>query len=337
MKQTAPQRHANLSLPARASRLYRDMDYASKAYGVGWPYMLRRLRGPLRARGFKGSEALTFGLLNPRIPESTLAATITKHRLTRIQARVNPSGLVALTEHKVVFYAYCDARRLPVPRFYGLSSKPVGYSADGRPLVTADDWRTLAATLPDEFVAKPSQGVYGHGFRIFRRDGAAFVDHDGGRHRPEDLGSATMTDPTYGSFVLQDRLQDHPDLARLSGTANLQTVRLVTWVRENGEVAIPLCVLNVIAGDSVVDNYDRGRTGNLLSLVDPAKGTLEGGIGPSLVDRKFLSGSADGSDGDYFEVIKNGTQAGMPPYLGTLDKNRIWSLVSYIRSIQSKK
>jgi cytochrome c oxidase cbb3-type subunit 2 len=60
----------------------------------------------------------------------------------------------------------------------------------------------------------------------------------------------------------------------------------------------------------------------------------EGGIGPGVADRTFLNNSADGSDGDYFEVIKNGTQAGMPPYSGTLDKNKIWSLVSYIRSIQ---
>ena len=63
----------------------------------------------------------------------------------------------------------------------------------------------------------------------------------------------------------------------------------------------------------------------------------KGGIGPSLADRKFLSGPGDGSDGDYFNVIQNGTQAGMPPFSSTLDKNKTWSLVAYIRSLQQKK
>ena len=63
----------------------------------------------------------------------------------------------------------------------------------------------------------------------------------------------------------------------------------------------------------------------------------EGGIGPSLSDRKFLGRTADGSDGEYFTVIQNGTQAGMPPYASNLDKNKMWSLVSYIRSIQGNK
>lgn len=61
-----------------------------------------------------------------------------------------------------------------------------------------------------------------------------------------------------------------------------------------------------------------------------------GGIGPSVADGKFLARDTDGSDGDYFDAIQNGTQSGMPPFSSTLDKNKIWSLVSYIRSLQEK-
>jgi mono/diheme cytochrome c family protein len=52
-------------------------------------------------------------------------------------------------------------------------------------------------------------------------------------------------------------------------------------------------------------------------------------------------------DDDYFEVINNGTQpggvedgrterGGMPPFKQTLDKDKIWALVAYIRSLQEK-
>jgi len=73
-----------------------------------------------------------------------------------------------------------------------------------------------------------------------------------------------------------------------------------------------------------------------------------GGIGPSLADKEFLYVAGDVPDDDYFEVIDKGTQAGMvedgrtakggmPSYSGTLGKDKIWSVVAYIRSIQSKK
>ena len=73
----------------------------------------------------------------------------------------------------------------------------------------------------------------------------------------------------------------------------------------------------------------------------------KGGIGPSLVDNEFLYVAGDVPDDDYFEIIHNGTQpgmvedgrtakGGMPPFKGTLDKDKIWSVVAYIRSLQGK-
>jgi cytochrome c oxidase cbb3-type subunit 2 len=74
----------------------------------------------------------------------------------------------------------------------------------------------------------------------------------------------------------------------------------------------------------------------------------QGGIGPSLIDNMFLYIGGDMPDDDYFEIINNGTQpgmvedgrtakGGMPSYSSTLEKNKIWALVSYIRSLQGKK
>lgn len=76
-------------------------------------------------------------------------------------------------------------------------------------------------------------------------------------------------------------------------------------------------------------------------------GAGEGGIGPSVKDKVFLSKQGDASDGVYYSVVEKGTEAGavidgrsakggMPPFGGTLDRNKIWSLVSYMRSLQDK-
>jgi cytochrome c oxidase cbb3-type subunit 2 len=62
----------------------------------------------------------------------------------------------------------------------------------------------------------------------------------------------------------------------------------------------------------------------------------KGGIGPCLTDASWLNIAGDISDGRIYEIIANGTLSGMPPYANQLDKDKIWSLVSYIRHIQHK-
>jgi len=72
----------------------------------------------------------------------------------------------------------------------------------------------------------------------------------------------------------------------------------------------------------------------------------KGGIGPSLADDVFFRVKGDLPDDDYFEVINNGIEPGMVeegrvakdnmPSFKSLGKNKIWSLVAYIRSLQGK-
>jgi cytochrome c oxidase cbb3-type subunit 2 len=62
----------------------------------------------------------------------------------------------------------------------------------------------------------------------------------------------------------------------------------------------------------------------------------KGGIGPSLQDNVWLGKEGDISDGKLFSIISDGTQAGMPPFGKQIDKNGIWSIVSYIRTLQKK-
>ncbi|MBI5741675.1 MAG: cytochrome-c oxidase, cbb3-type subunit II [Nitrospirae bacterium] len=74
----------------------------------------------------------------------------------------------------------------------------------------------------------------------------------------------------------------------------------------------------------------------------------EGDIGPDLTDDVFLYAEGDLPDNDYFEIINNGTTAGiveegrrakggMPAYKDVLSKDAIWSVIAYIRSLQEKK
>jgi len=60
----------------------------------------------------------------------------------------------------------------------------------------------------------------------------------------------------------------------------------------------------------------------------------EGGIGISLKDNIWLGKEGDISDGKLYSIIVDGTPGGMPPFGTQIDKNGIWSLVSYIRALK---
>jgi hypothetical protein len=206
------------------------------------------------------------------------------------QRHFNPSSWRALTEDKNVFYAYCAAVKLPVPALYAIFDVPNGWSSTGKILHERKDWeRFFDEHLPDEFVVKPAEGVYGLGVNVYRRMAEGFQDVNGVNRTASALYEALRSDARYRRFVIQERLYNHADLVGLSGTTALQTARLVTWVRTDGEVEIYLTFLKIIVGTGATDNYDYGRAGNLKANISVENGTL----GPALA----------GADGLGFRVV----------------------------------
>ena len=71
-----------------------------------------------------------------------------------------------------------------------------------------------------------------------------------------------------------------------------------------------------------------------------------GGIGPSLVEKKFLGQPGYGTDGEYFAIIASGSEAkkdigrpgqpegGMEAYAAQLPPEAVWRIVSWIRAQQ---
>lgn len=269
-------------VPGRGMRLFRDLRQGVRRYRTDWVSMLRRIAYLHAHGGFTAREALQEGLLDTRVPESALAGTVSKRTLVRLQRRINPVQFDCLTEDKGIFYTYCGAKGLPIPRLFGIAARPTGFTAEGCPLRDQADWQAFVAGLPAEFVVKPSQGVYGWGVEIFRREAGGFVGSASGRHSEESMGAAFFTDPRYATFVIQERLVAHPDLRDLSGTPYLQTLRMVTDVDDQGASRVVHASLRIIAGAAVVDNYANGSNGNLCCLVDLADGTLDLplGVGP---------------------------------------------------------
>ncbi len=227
--------------------------------------------------GFLPDEAARLGLLQQ--PAGVERRYVSKRQLVARQRALNHPSFQELTEDKAIFYAFCTRSGLAVPRLLAVFlAAASGVAWEGRPLEGEADWvEFFARECPDEFVVKPSRGVYG--------EGILFIDKRAPGFSAAALYRRLRHDRTYSSFVVQECLANHPDLQSLCPSRGLQTCRVITFVRPDMGVDVLMAYLKPIGGDNRIDNHNSGRTGNLLCPIDVRSGTLgrlmtvtEGGV-----------------------------------------------------------
>jgi len=230
-------------------------------------------------RGFSPGEVLLSGLLDPaRCGEER--RLVSKREMVRIQQRLNPHESILNVEDKDRFYRRCEELGLAAPRLYAvLEPGRPGWTREGVSPRTRAEWVAhLDRALPEWFVVKPVAGVYGRGLTIYVRDEGGFRDHDGGRVDAGQLYDSLASNARFERWLIQERLVNHSDLVRLTGTRALMTLRLDTLAVEERVVLVDAS-LKVVTGDGVVDNFQGGTSGNLDVVIDTRRGILRDGLG----------------------------------------------------------
>lgn len=262
---TVEQLLALATATARASRAYR-------ASPIG---IVRRARRARSVGGYEYDEALRVGLLAPRAPSDAYSLRTSKHATLEAQRRINHEALSSLTEEKAIFYRLLEALELPAPRLFGIIGPGTGWGRGVGVVADRATFERWLEGLPGDLVVKPSAGVHGKGVRVIRREGGRLVAIGEGPISPGELHEAMTTDPDYALWVVQERLRNSPEVARLGSSETLQTTRIVTVVHPDGSTSVVQCLLKLAAEGAAIDNYRGGGTGNCLVDVDP-----DGRLGP---------------------------------------------------------
>jgi hypothetical protein len=227
-----------------------------------------------KQRLFAPHEIRFFALLNPRLGEADLARIVSKEELVRVQVRLNPAAARHLTEDKTHFRLHCTKAGLPVPQVAAVLD-PAG--ADDPDVAVLRDVPALDAFLRsagfDKLIFKPVNGVNGEGITRIERRNEGWLDTDG---KPTDAGKLAekAARSGYGRWMLQQFVERHPELRRLSRTGALQTIRAVTAIDDSGEVRLLATRLRLVCGDVPFDNFNYGSTGNVIANVDVDEGRI---------------------------------------------------------------
>jgi hypothetical protein len=264
----------------RAVEILRCLTRAHASYGTGYGALAVRFVDLYRSRKYSISEIAYLDLLNPRLTKDDLDRRQSKEQQLKLQLAINPREYRSLAANKAIFDLYCRRAGLAIPRWFGTFA--IAPESDGS--TRRESARNYAAALlgratAGHLIVKPVDGVYGEAVTGLRVDGQRFIDDNGRPCSAEEVYDRLDGGSKYQSYLIQERLVAHSEIAGLTGTRRLQTVRMVTYVTDEGTVVIGCCQLKIVVGESTVDNFQNGRTGNLIGDIPGASGVLSGVIG----------------------------------------------------------
>lgn len=297
--------HRLLSVPARAWQLVKllsdpltrqRISLAAKEYDSStWTILVRIVKLFLAAR-FHPNESLSTGLANPNKPFDDHHFHFSSEQLHGLQMSVN-SPMTAMCRDKLLFHTYCHNYGLPVPQLLGVLSRYGSRSANGHAL---DDFEELLAfvrnILPPTFIAKPRGGNMGRGVQLSGTKAGKDGDIS-----PELLARNLSELATREDFLLEQRLEAHPDICTLTGTDAISSVRVVSMVPYQGAPQVLSAYFRVITHDAITDNISHaegdGYSGNILAYPNIDTGVVESaflpksnGVDRTLIDTHPLTG-----------------------------------------------
>lgn len=157
---------------------------------------------------------------------------------------------LALARDKFIFYQYCKSLGMPYPQTIGLVSKGEVSWYNGEKM----DFMSLESILDKSFdgFCKEVNGESGKGAFCLKAENGRLLDRDKEislNELRERVGNAT--------FIIQEKLKNHPDIDAVYDKS-LNTIKLITFLNDDGTVDFFDAFMRFGSGGSFVDNASQG-------------------------------------------------------------------------------
>lgn len=229
--------------------------------------------GPVYARKSLGIGARNFSLYSlADAPRHTWFDYLANQPLKDRYATFTTKEARVVADDKIAFYEHCREHGIATANIVALiTSLPRPANSTIAHLYSS---QALAkALVPGAYFVKPSNGSHGEG-TFSLTVGASDVQWMGKRGTfDEFLAYCTTALSPGGSLIVQPKLVNHDDIRNITQAKGLSTIRVVTFRQRDGIKAAAAC-LRIVVGDSEIDSFSHGTSGNLLAAVDMDSGRL---------------------------------------------------------------
>lgn len=241
------------------------------------PSDLHLLWGPIHARTRLGIGAKMFSLYSlAQVPRSTWGDYMINEPLKLRYAKITSLEARRLADDKVLFHDHCVAHGVATAPILALVTQRPN---DGTPIRHIYSAQALAEVLtPGDYFLKPSDGSHGKGnFSLsVREDGLRWSGQHGSF--ADFLAWCDAILKPASALILQPKLLNHSAIRAITHAQGLSTIRVVTF-RKGEDIDIVAGCLRIVVGESEVDNFSHGESGNLVAGVDVDNGRLITAIG----------------------------------------------------------
>src|SRR5690606_4372811 len=125
------------------------------------------------------------------------------------------------------------------------------------------------------FVIKPSRSLFGKGVKVFSNNNDVLTDSADEPITCREIASGILDEREYDCLMVQERLRNHEAFSTVGNSDDLQTLRLISFVDETGRPQILASFLKLIRGKNTTDNWEGGRSGNLILSLNSESGRPE--------------------------------------------------------------
>ncbi|SLN52514.1 hypothetical protein ROA7450_02641 [Roseovarius albus] len=246
-------------------------------------------RQQIRDAGFDDYEIDFYGLIDKT--EGEIFSYLSNYFcFTQFIDKLNGSQKEILKD-KVAAQYFLNGSGINTPQLIGVWHPVFGMTGDGRSMTTIAQFSSellnfLKDSDPLEVIFKPRAGDCGEGvvggtfLKSATNDVVAMIAGEPYSVEKFFAGLPDISGDASQGWVVQVKVQQHPDMARLN-PSSLNTVRALTFVpllqdgsAEGTSVKLDHVRLRVGRSDSIIDNWSKG---GLLIEIDRDSGTLKQG------------------------------------------------------------
>lgn len=254
-----------------------------------WRQLFEIFRLRMKPNKIKAAEYYGYRLFRPELTFEGKRSFIGSWTRDQIYAPNDPRQ-AEIANLKLRAYELFEREGLAHPRLRAVVSGTTSYP-DCAMLSTSAEVVDFLRAMDRPLFIKPNRSYHGWGAKLVDRcvDGEVHL-RDGARISCEAL-AAELTAPEAGTMLIQDAIVPHPAIASMTG-GPAATGRALVIMRD-GQPHLHSAVLRIPAGNTMIDNFQGGATGNMLAEIDVETGRCGAGVGGTGFDYKRLDRHPD--------------------------------------------
>ena len=232
-------------------------------------------------KGFRHDEIFSLGLLSSPLSDENSNKYISQNEFKKILWTINGNlsrmgKWIIVSMNKGIFYAFCKNLNLPIPKMYAILFRDflsVSYITNSSLLNNDKLIEFIKNELPEEFVIKPLLGEGGEFVNTYITGNDGIIDHLGNIKTERAIYESIKNNKKYDSFIVQERLKNHPYFLKISPSENLHTIRIITLVNSSNQCEILNGHISIATSQKIAS-----QQGDLKINISLDDGILEYGI-----------------------------------------------------------